>query len=81
MLYCKSCAAAHPGMRGGPEELVLYSVMLLDATEKSFFCDPACYERYNRERKDCKHDVFCERPAVRMSWRERSVAMKLALKG
>ena len=49
MLYCKQCQTAHPGKRGDTEELLLYRVMLLNATEKSYFCDPGCYDAYRKD--------------------------------
>ena len=44
---CKWCGAVHRNAeRGLASEQLVYSVMLLDATEKSFFCDPKCYDAY-----------------------------------
>lgn len=85
MLYCKQCQTAHPGKRGDAEELLLYSVMLLNATEKSYFCDPACYDAYKKENyyKPQKWEEVVEnaqsKQFVRDAWRERNQAVKLQL--
>ena len=85
MLYCKQCQRVYPGKRGGTEELLLYSVMLLDAKEKSHFCDPGCYEAYRKEQyAPSKMEDNIERlqsmHGVRNAWRERNQAVKLQLK-
>ena len=64
---------------------MLYSVMLLDATEKSFFCNPACYARYNNNRPllmpgGLMHDIL-RKMQMRAAWQQRSAAVKLALTG
>ena len=48
---CKHCGAVHAKVeRGVAFEQLVYSVMLLDATEKSFFCNPKCYDAYRAEK-------------------------------
>ena len=76
MLYCKQCQKAHPVKRGEAGELLLYSVMLLDATEKSYFCDPACYDAYRKEKYAPQKWEEAVQSAqskqrVRDAWRER----------
>lgn len=76
MLYCKQCQKAHSGKRGEAGELLLYSVMLLNATEKSYFCDPACYDAYKKEHyAPQKWEEVMEsaqsKQFVRDAWRER----------
>ena len=83
-MYCKQCKAVHPGVRTGPEELVLYRVMLLNATEKSFFCNPACYELYRKETYAPEKFVQREKRLadvwhLRENWKERSFEVKRAL--
>lgn len=47
-MYCENCRAVHPGRRGEAAEGLLYTVMRLDATQKSMYCNPACYEMHKR---------------------------------
>ena len=81
MLFCKHCQKAHPGKRGEAEELLLYSVMLLDATEKSYFCDPACYDAYKKENyKPQQWEDAAEsaqsKQFVRDAWQQRVLRLK-----
>jgi hypothetical protein len=49
-VWCKHCGAKHAHVeRGTASEKHVYSVMLLDATEKSFFCTPKCCDEYRSE--------------------------------
>lgn len=83
-MYCKQCKAVHPGIRTGPEERMLYSVMLLGGPEKSFFCNPGCYELYRKE--TYAPEKFVDREDrlsrvwdLREDWKERSSEVKRAL--
>lgn len=83
MLYCKQCQTAHPGKRGEVGELLLYSVMLLDATEKSYFCTPACYDAYKKENENYKPQKWEDaaesahsKQFVRDAWQQRVLRLK-----
>ena len=49
-LICAQCGKLHFGEPGSVHEQLLYRVMLLNATSKSFFCDPGCYETYRNQK-------------------------------
>lgn len=83
-MYCKQCKTVHPGVRSGPEERMLYSVMLLGGPEKSFFCNPSCYELYRKETYAPENYVDREERLagvhyLRENWKERSTEVKRAL--
>lgn len=91
-MYCEQCRTVHPGVRGGPEESMLYSVMLLkgpeklSGPEKSFFCNPGCYELYRKTSKTYAPEKFADREErlartwhMRENWKERSAEARRAL--
>jgi hypothetical protein len=84
-LPCAQCGALHPGKPGSVEEGMMFTVMLLNATEKSFFCDPKCYEAYrnaNYEQPKGFYIDHIERAPLfqrRYEWRLRSDALKKKL--
>ena len=65
---------------------MLYSVMLLGGPEKSFFCNPGCYELYRKNPKIYAPEKFVDRENrlagvwhLRENWKERSAEAKRAL--
>jgi hypothetical protein len=72
-VFCKQCGAKHPHVeRGTASEKLVYSVRLLDAAEKSFFCSPECCDAYRAE--EYKHTVVHLTDQVeyaRQLWRTR----------
>lgn len=53
MIQCTGCKAVIRNVRPGePLEGALYTVMLLNASRKSFFCDPTCYDMHCKERSE-----------------------------
>lgn len=85
MLPCSQCGILHPGVPGSVEEGMVFTVMLLNATSKSYFCDPACYEAYrnaNYKQPAVYYMDQIERAPLfkrRYEWRLRSDALKKKL--
>lgn len=84
-LICAQCGKLHPGEPGSVYETLLYRVMLLNATQKSFFCDPGCYETF-RNQKYKQPLVFyidwIERKPMfemRYRWRQRTADLRQKL--
>jgi len=84
-LPCSQCGVLHPGVPGSVEEGMVFTVMLINGTEKSFFCDPACYETYrnkNYKQPEGFYIDHIERAPLfkrRYEWRLRSDALKKRL--